>query len=215
MSFDVNENSIRVYKSARFFSSGKLSPETEEVLFVLHGYAQHAGYFLKKFMPFSSSKRLLVAPEGLSKFYAQGSSGKVVASWMTSENRLDEINDYIHYLNEVYTNLNIPSKIKVNVLGFSQGAATAARWVDAGAISPTMVVFYAGVFPPDMPIQFNPLWQSIQLKIVLGNMDPYYEPNGFEKSFKLLHERNKNLEFVKFEGKHEINNEVLRTLFNK
>ena len=36
-----------------------------------------------------------MAPEGLSRFYLEGFSGKVGATWMTREDRLNDIDNYL------------------------------------------------------------------------------------------------------------------------
>ena len=40
----------------------------------------------------------IIAPQGLHKFYLEGTSGRVGASWMTKENREDDIKNYLVYL---------------------------------------------------------------------------------------------------------------------
>src|ERR1051325_10016453 len=49
-------------------------------------------------------RRRLVAPEGLSRFYLseRATERRVGASWMTREDRLAEIADYLGYLDAVY-----------------------------------------------------------------------------------------------------------------
>ena len=45
--------------------------------------------------------RLLIAPEGLSRFYHEDHES-IGASWMTREERLEEIKDYLMYLDLVH-----------------------------------------------------------------------------------------------------------------
>ena len=52
---------------------------------------------------------------------------------MTKENRLVDIENYITYLNYLYLNqVDSNCKVPITILGFSQGAATASRWVSTG-----------------------------------------------------------------------------------
>ena len=53
------------------------------------------------------------------------------ASWMTREDREQEIADYVDYLDDVVTWAG-PGVARLRVLGFSQGVHTAARWVGLG-----------------------------------------------------------------------------------
>ena len=93
------KNHILVTKTARYFTLGELNENTRELWFVLHGYAQLASDFIQDFEGLDNGTRFIVAPEGLNKFYARGFGGKPAASWMTSEDRENEIIDYINYLN--------------------------------------------------------------------------------------------------------------------
>ena len=58
---------------ARYFQIGSLSPSTKNVIFLLHGYGQQAKYFIRKFQILENAHTCLIAPEGLSRFYLQGS----------------------------------------------------------------------------------------------------------------------------------------------
>src|ERR1051325_8249497 len=119
------KKSIRIEKTARYFILGDAGASS--VWCVCHGYAQLASYFIKNFEPLNNGDNMIVAPEGLHRFYWQGYSGRVVASWMTKEDRLDDINDYVNFLDEVHNDVMKEfkgKKVKVNVLGFSQGVAT-------------------------------------------------------------------------------------------
>ena len=96
----MQEHRITVSRAARYFTLGRLE---REVWFVLHGYGQLAGRFLRHFDPIDDGSRLVVAPEGLSRFYvSENSAERVGATWMTKEDRLAEIDDYVRYLDAVY-----------------------------------------------------------------------------------------------------------------
>ena len=94
------------------------------------------------FAPSTTARGSIVAPEALSRFYdgdmqaRMHRDAKVGASWMTREDRLSEIADYIAYLDAVHESilarLGGARRLPVTVLGFSQGGATAARWVASG-----------------------------------------------------------------------------------
>ena len=100
---------------------------------VLHGYRQLARRFLRRFEPVAGDHRRIVAPEGLSRFYADPGRGRhgpasaVGASWMTREDRENEIRDYVAYLDQLWQHLRTdsPGRTRLVVLGFSQGVATA------------------------------------------------------------------------------------------
>src|SRR5712691_3738407 len=99
----MQEYHIGVTRTARYFTLGGSPREVAEVWFVCHGYGQLAGRFLRHFEPLAGGTRLLVAPEALSRFYVEDTTvpareRKVGATWMTREDRLSEIDDYVRYL---------------------------------------------------------------------------------------------------------------------
>src|SRR3989344_4462325 len=128
----MQQKNIVIPKTARYFILNELSEKIEQVWFVCHGYAQLANYFINNFDELDKSKNLIIAPEGLHRFYWKGFSERVVASWMTKEDRESDIEDYVNYLNVVYDEVisSIKNKnVKINILGFSQGTATVCRWL--------------------------------------------------------------------------------------
>ncbi len=92
---------ITVPRTARFALSADPGDATTEIWFACHGYAQLAGSFLESIMPAAAPGRVLVAPEGLSRFYPDSGTGRVGASWMTKEGRESEIRDYVALLDAV------------------------------------------------------------------------------------------------------------------
>ena len=95
------KKTIFTQKTARYFHNKTNLSDAENIIFALHGYAYLAQKFLKKLQFLFSKNNLIVCPEGLSKFYIKGFDGQVGASWMTKENREEEINDYCIYLDKV------------------------------------------------------------------------------------------------------------------
>lgn len=210
----MNQKNISVQKTARYFVLGEPSEQIKEVWFVLHGYGQLANYFLKKFEVLNNGFNLIVAPEALHRFYWQGFSGRVGASWMTKEDRLEEIKDYINYLNEVYDEVIAPfkrQKIKINVLGFSQGTATVCRWVTDKKAKVDNLILWAGIFPHDLNLeQEKTLLNDINSTIVMGDQDEFLTIDSVKKHIKELHEKGVNVQLTPFNGKHEIpSNELL------
>ena len=133
----MQEHHLSVNRTARYFTLGSSSRGVAEVWFACHGYGQLAARFLEKLRVLDDGRRYLVAPEGLSRFYLSESPAerRVGASWMTREDRLAEIDDYVPYLDavsaDVFRSLD-RARVTVHALGYSQGAATASRWVAMG-----------------------------------------------------------------------------------
>ena len=120
------EHHIRVTRTARYYTLGDIEGNPQEVWFVLHGHMYLARQFIRYFRALEDPGRLIVAPEGLSRSYVNHEERRVGASWMTKEDRLNEIADYVNYLDELYRHLFESlsrSSVRVHVVGFSQGAA--------------------------------------------------------------------------------------------
>ena len=134
------EAHVRVPRTARYWTLDADAPP-RELWYVLHGYKQLARRFMRRFTPVHGGARRIVAPEGLSRFYIEQEPGRhgptsvVGATWMTREDRLNEIRDYVDYLDRLHREVAADAEAApVTVLGFSQGVATAARWVVQGAV---------------------------------------------------------------------------------
>lgn len=199
------EEKLRHYKTFRYEVSEE-AVQGKPVLYVLHGYGQQAQYFIRKFRSLFDDF-VVIAPEGMHRFYLQGSAGRVGASWMTKEAREDDIADNISWLNaldEQITKRYQPSK-KI-LLGFSQGGATAARWYHMGATPFEAMILWACVFPPDLdPSQ--EIKNAEEQHFTIGSEDEFYDAKAQQELFDFYNE--KGFKVHPFEGKHDINPETL------
>lgn len=184
--------------------------EHEHLVIALHGYGQLAKFFLRKFQGLQSKGRV-VAPEGPHRFYLQGSSGRVGASWMTKEARELDIQDNLVWLNALMSELQKSySPKKITLLGFSQGAATAARWYQQNPSAFDQLILWAAVFPPDVDPGTFP--KENPMHFVLGTEDEYYQ--GEEAQQLLRHYQSMGFKVHTFAGKHDIDGEVLKRLLD-
>jgi predicted esterase len=204
---------ISITKTARYFSSQENGNHVREIVFVLHGYAQLADEFLASFDAVKRSDLLIVAPEGLHRFYAKGSSEKVVASWMTKEDREDDIADYVNLLDTIYAELIATNQSveKIRVLGFSQGAATASRWCALSKNNFHELILYCGFFPPDLPPTGIP--SNIALTVLTASDDRFVSAEQEKSQLEMMCKSRPDLRHIRFEGKHEIDSLVLRRIF--
>ena len=131
------EHHLTVARTARYQQLGELSSRTRRVWFVCHGYGQLAAYFIRHFAFITEADptTVIIAPEGLSRFYLSGNGGRVGASWMTRDDRLHEIQDHVNFLNQLAATIlpQCPPDVHITVLGFSQGTATVGRWLAQAA----------------------------------------------------------------------------------
>ena len=199
----MEEHGLSVPRSARYFSIGRAE---REVWFVLHGYGQLAARFLRSFEPIDDGTRLIVAPEGPSRFYLTEAptERRVGASWMTKEDRLAEIEDYVRYLDAVYADV-VRSEISVTVLGFSQGATTACRWSALGTATIARLIVWGGEVPSDVGAP-----RATRLTLVYGSQDEYFTPKVVAATEARLREQGIAYELVPFGGGHVIDAAVLK-----
>lgn len=182
--FPAAEQHIEVRRTARYYTAGE-PRVAREVWFLLHGYGQLARRFLRHFRSLVTPGRLLVAPEALNRYYSEYRPGfhrpdaRVGATWMTREDRLSEIDDYVHYLDRLYAALTTPLADTRVLLGFSQGAATAARWAALGEARFQRVILWGGFLPPELP-RGPALFRGAALTLVFGRADSYASPAQVE-----------------------------------
>jgi predicted esterase len=184
-----------------------LNEHTEEIWFVIHGWAQLAAEYLNSFSSLDNGKRFIIAPEALNRFYLKIGRPDVVATWMTREDRENEIADYVAYLNILYDSFSLNKyKAKIVMLGFSQGVATVSRWMYRNPRKVDTLIFYAG--EPGNELQNHQSIASFsQTKnyFIYGAGDQFINELNIQKYRDMLF----NFEFISFEGKHEINAGVL------
>jgi len=207
-----HEHHITVERSARYVTLGPRDGTARELWFVLHGYGQLAAEFIRLFAALDDGTRLIVAPEALNRFYLFGVEGTpaserpVGATWMTKEDRLGEINDYVSYLDAVATRELQPygaTPPRIVVLGFSQGAATASRWIMSAEVRPVHLILWGGVLPPDVDPAADQL-RATSLQIVLGTRDRFLSAERLEEEERRLQERGRSYRLVRYEGGHGI-----------
>jgi len=201
----AREHRVSVLRSARCYVQGGAT--ATEAWMLLHGYGQLASRFLRGFEPLATPSRLLVAPEGLSRFYLEAGSGKVGASWMTKEDRTSEIADYLAYLERVRHELIPP--VPLTVLGFSQGVATAARYALSTSPAPVHLVCWGGLVPEEVvPGRLG----AIRLTLVVGEREEWAPVAAVEAQAAAFRAAGVAVAVVRFAGGHEISREVVARL---
>ncbi|MFM8597254.1 MAG: alpha/beta hydrolase [Flavobacteriales bacterium] len=199
----MKEGHIEFTQCRRFYSNDLTGKK--QMLLALHGYGQLAQYFARKFKDLEETWGL-VFPEGPHRFYLEGSSGRVGASWMTKEWRSQDIFENTSYLVQLIGEIKLKHPdVSISLLGFSQGGATAARLYQAQPALFEKLILWASVFPPDIDIvSFS---KEAQLHFAIGNQDPYFSNSALE----LIQEEYMQLGFQShiFDGGHDINSAQL------
>lgn len=208
--------------------------EPSEVWFLLHGYGQLAPRFLRYFGDLDDGSRLLVAPEGLHRHYLDGAERKVGASWMTSEDRLTDIRDYVEWLESLHDRVvgrvgdaGAPVEAgggaaeggggtlegggpSVVALGFSQGVHTLSRWLAFGRARIDTAVLWGSHLPPDLDLEEHAsALRRARILLVAGDRDPHFGPEAVARAEERLNEVGIPFRTLGFEGGHRIDRDVL------
>jgi predicted esterase len=215
----MQEHHIGVTRRARYFTLGDGPRGVAEVWFVCHGYGQLAARFLEKLRVLDDGRRYLAAPEALSRFYLSESptERRVGASWMTREDRLTEIEDYVQYLDAVYADVFgflDRGLVTVHAFGYSQGAATVSRWAAMGKAQIDRLTLWGGEFPPDLDLTPPVVsrFRDARISFVYGRSDEYITPKVVSGIVERLRQHGIPYEEIAFDGGHELNDGVLRDL---
>lgn len=134
---------------------------------------------------------------------------------MTSEDRTNEIADYVAYLDSLHRDLSsrISPTATVTALGFSQGAATVSRWVAASRPVLKELILWGGLLPPE----FNEIGSlggltAQPLRFVAGTRDRYFNSELIDTELERLAGLRVPVTPVRFEGGHEVESDALRSL---
>lgn len=212
----MQQHHFPVPRTARYFTLGTPGSHLRQVWFVCHGYGCLAQRFLENFEVLDDGRRLVIAPEGLSRYYTDHDGGTVGASWMTREDRLAEITDYVSYLDSLYEHVFKRvdrSSVTVYVLGFSQGAHTATRWISHGSAVADRLILWGQVLPADLDLEMA--WAKLEdsrITLVAGTRDELVPAPKLEESEARLLEHDIPYETIKYNGGHRLDKRVLRSL---
>lgn len=210
------EHRLTTVRRARYYSVGGGESSPVEVWIVMHGFGQLASGFVRYFQHIASVERLIVAPEALNRFYKEpGSSGshtdaRVGATWMTREDRENEIRDYVDFLDAVHA--RVAGSARVTALGFSQGVATAARWVALGTSRVDRLIAWAGQIPPDLDMERLKARLPDGFVHVEGTTDEYASWVKRDEGAARCRAAGIPVETIQFEGGHRLDAKVLARL---
>ncbi len=211
---------ITTQRTARYFTIGHAGPEVREVVYAFHGYGQLAGRFASRLEQIGMTGRLVVVPEGLSRFYVRGlgntGDAQVGASWMTREDRDSEIADQVSYLDALHRRVlgSLDGAApRVTLLGFSQGTATAGRWLAHGSVRPATLVLWAGRLPPELEPRLPELLAGMRVIVAVGRSDELAPQAQVGTELERLERAGVQFERLSFDGGHELDGETLRRIF--
>ena len=215
------EHHLTVQRSARYVVLGEPDADVRTLWVALHGYGQLAARFARHCRPLAGPGRLVAVPEALSRFYLDAPAGgthaaaRVGATWMTREDRLAEIGDHVAYLDALVARLQeeCGSAPDVRVLGFSQGVATAARWLAFGAVRASRVVAWGGLLPDDVDLPgLAERLAGAPVTYVVGDADAYRSIEQVREQAEVLAVHGIAARVVTYAGGHALEAGALAAL---
>ncbi len=213
----MKAHEFKVQRTARYYTLGEAGPRTKYFWIVCHGYGQLAKHFIRKFDAIQAEDTFILAPEGLSKFYWESpKSREPVASWMTREDRLNEIEDYSEMILILYQKYKAQcsEEVKIILLGFSQGCATQVRWMLNKFPDFHSLIMWAGLFPEDLNyIPHKNYLSNKSLYFIYGTEDVFLTEERKRDHHKLIEDNQLEVEMIEFEGPHKvIRSELIKLL---
>ena len=214
----MEERQIIVSRRARYYVLGSPGQATD-LWVVIHGYGQLAADFAGAFEVLVDDHSAVVAPEALNRYYkdAERQAGPhtdtpVAATWMTRVYRDAEIADYVEYLDKLAAAVRPPGA-RLGVIAFSQGVATAWRWVALGSTSFDRVIMWAGALPPDLDVtNHRARFPAHGVEIVYGTRDAQLPWIGVEEQRERLTAGGLPFVVTTFDGGHRIDRDTLVAL---
>lgn len=180
----MEQRTIPVVKTAHYSLGG--NKESKRLIVAFHGYGQLSRFFSRKFAQLEKDY-LIAIPEGLNYFYTDGFAGRVGASWMTKENREEEILDYLGYFKALLAQLTneFGEFNEVVLLGFSQGTATASRCLANGEVNVSKLILWSGLPANEIHAdKLKDLSENVEIVFVQGESDELRPEEHYEAEMK-------------------------------
>lgn len=192
-----------------------LNTNTKYVWLVCHGMGYLSRYFLKYFEGLDPQKHYVIAPQAPSKYYLDSKFKHVGASWLTKEHTPTETENIINYLDAILKAENITEQHKLVIMGYSQGVSVAMRYMAKRQLQAEVLIIHSGGIPNELNnVDFAYFKGSA--KLIYGTRDEYLDNDRIkteiEKGNNLF---GNQLEIVPFDGKHEVNMQILNNLGTK
>jgi predicted esterase len=167
-----------------------------------HGYGETADAHLEELRRIPGAERwVLCAVQGLARFYTR--KGDVVASWMTSQDREQAIDDNVRYAASVVASLKRehPDARRLVFAGFSQGVAMAYRAAAGSGFAADALLALAGDVPPELAARRLPGFPPVLLG--RGSGEEWYTEEKLASDLSVLEDQGVEVRVCRFEGGHE------------
>jgi predicted esterase len=205
----VTERIIAATVHGLYLTVPPATPGPAPILVGFHGYAEDAEAQIERLRAIPESSRWLsVSIQALHRFY-QRRTNRVVASWMTSQDRERAIADNVAYVATCIDAVadEWPTIPKVVFAGFSQGVAMAYRAAVNATRGVAGVVAVGGDIPPELtPGALQRLPAAL---IARGKSDDWYTKEKFADDERRLRDCSVSVRALEFNAGHEWSSEVV------
>lgn len=202
------------FKTNKTYSTLNTIDKNQNIWFACHGIGQLSHYFLNNFLNIPKEKNYIIAPQAPSKYYHSTQTKRVGACWLTKENTQIEQHNIFRYFDEI---LNQEKPVIPNIfMGFSQGVSVMLRYLVYKKLNVNDIVIMSGKIPEELKeSDFNFLSKKTKVWLSYGLSDPLLNNKLIDieinKSRQLF---GKRLNIIAFDGKHEIDQELILNLGN-
>ena len=209
---DSQEKEISYTTTNSYSTLNTLSESTKNIWFVCHGMGYLSKYFLKYFKTLNTEENYFIAPQAPSKYYLKSNFKYVGSCWLTKENTSKDTENVMQYFDSIFDNEMIPEHINLIIFGYSQGVSVAMRYVAKKQLHCSKLILHSGGIPKELGVtDFSFL--SSEVKLICGNKDKFLNEERLQSEIKKAKQLFKNqLEVIRFDGKHEVNIEIIKSL---
>ena len=204
MTFETHHVTARVH--GRYLVRAAAGRPTG-VLVGFHGFGESAEDNLEQLALLPDLEDwTLVSVQALHPFYTR--VGKIVACWMTRQDRELAIADNIAYVAGVLRDVRPPTGVPLAVLGFSQGTAMAYRAAAYCEVPVAAVVALGGDVPPELDELDGLPFERVL--IGRGRDEEWYTPAKMAEDVARLENKGATPRVHEFDGGHEFTDDFRR-----
>lgn len=210
MSLTKNVN----YETTNTYSTlNTLTQETKNVWIACHGIGFLSKFFISYFENLDPELNYVIAPQAPSKYYQTKAYKYVGASWLTKENREQEIENVLNYLDAILQTEKLPEGKNIILLGFSQGVSVVTRWLAQHKVNCDHLVIHSGSIPSEFDSTSFAYLPNLKTSIIYGTQDEYITKDRIYSQLQLARQIFPNVpEVIKFNGKHVVHPESIKKI---
>lgn len=210
MSLTKNVN----YETTNTYSTlNTLTQETKNVWIACHGIGFLSKFFISYFENLDPELNYVIAPQAPSKYYQTKAYKYVGASWLTKENREQEIENVLNYLDAIFQTEKLPEGKNIILLGFSQGVSVVTRWLAQHKVNCDHLVIHSGSIPSEFDSTSFAYLPNLKTSIIYGTQDEYLTKDRIYSQLQLARQIFPNVpEVIKFNGKHVVHPESIKKI---